>query len=287
MININNLSKSFDNFEAIRNVNIEVESGTIHGLIGENGAGKTTIIKCATGIYKPDSGNVLINGDDVYENPKVKSKIGYVADSNQFFLFYRVKEMVNFFKEIYKNFDENKFKDLNSIFKLPYNKRIVELSKGMKMRLSIMLSISIMPEVLILDEPTSGLDAIAKRQVLDIIIDEVEKRGITVLISSHHLSELEKLCDKITIIHQGEITYQSDIEKLKNTVKKLQVVFKKDVDLSDISNLCDIEKIGSVYYIITKDYNEKLKNILLDKGAEIIEEIGMSLEDIFVYTNRK
>lgn len=285
MIEITNLTKSFNGFNALEDVSIKIEKGTIHGLIGENGAGKTTLIQCLTGIYKQDRGAILIDGEPVYENPAVKSKIGYVADSNQFFPYYTVSDMVNFFAGIYKNFSKEKFNTLNEILKVSKKRRISQLSKGMQMRLSLMLNISANPEVLVLDEPTSGLDAIAKNEVINIIIDEVEKRNITVLISSHHLSELEKLCDEMTILHHGKVTYQSSVDNIKEKVKKLQVVFKNTPDLSKIDNLLKTEVIGSVYYLITKDYTDNMKTLLYDLGADIVEEIGMSLEEIFIYTN--
>lgn len=287
MIEISNVSKKFDEVYAIKNIDINVEKGTIHGIIGENGAGKTTLIQCLAGIYKQDKGNILIDGKPVYENPEIKSHIGYVADSCRLFPYYKVKNMINFYSQIYSTFSNEKFDKLNEIFKLPLNKRIQQLSKGMQMRFSFMLNISIKPLVLLLDEPTSGLDAIAKKQLLDVIIEEVEKNKITVFISSHHLLELEKLCDEITILNHGIITYQSSVNKIKDKVKKFQVVFNNVPDLSDITEITDKEKIGSVYYIITKNYSDELNKKLVAKGAQIIEEIGMNLEEIFIYTNKE
>lgn len=285
MIQINNLVKSYGSFTAVDNVSINVPKGTIHGLIGENGAGKTTIIHCATGVYKPTKGEVLIDGKNVYDNPFVKAKIGYVADSCNYFPSYTVNNMVNFYKGIYETFDEDKFNRLNEIFALPTDRRINQLSKGMTMRLALMLNISYNPDVLILDEPTSGLDAIAKKQVMDILIDEVEERKCSVMISSHHLSELEKLCDNVTIINNGKVKYQSSISDIKNKIRKLQTVFKNDIDLSQIKGIIHIENIGSIKHIITDNYSDEFEKMLYDMGAVIVEEIGMSLEEIFIYTS--
>ncbi len=285
MIKIINLVKNYGNHRAVDNVSINVPKGTIHGLIGKNGAGKTTIIHCATGVYKPTEGMVLIDGENVYDNPAVKSKIGYVADSCNYFPTYTVSNMINFYKGVYKTFDEYKFNKLNEIFTLPLDRRISRLSKGMTMRLALMLNISYNPDVLILDEPTNGLDAIAKKQVMDILICEVEERKCTVLISSHHLGELEKLCDGITIINDGAIKYQSSISDIKNKIRKLQAVFKNDVDLSQIKDIIHIETIGSIKHIITDNYSLEFEKKLYDMGAVIVEEIGMSLEEIFIYTS--
>lgn len=284
MINIQNVSKYYDKFKAIDNVSIEIPKGTIHGLIGENGAGKTTLIHCLTGIYKCDEGIITIDGDNVYDNPAVKSKIGYVADSNSYFPNFKVKDMVSFYKGIYQSFDENRFNELNEIFKLSYERRVKQLSKGMQMRLALMLNLSLHPDVLVLDEPTSGLDAIAKKQVLDLLISEVSEYQCTVVISSHHLGELEKLCDSLTILQNGNILYQDSIDEIKQQIVQLQAVFKKQPDLSDIDVL-NVEHIGSIYYIITDKNTDELINTLYQKGAELVEQIGMSLEDIFIYTS--
>lgn len=287
MIEIKDLTKCYGSFKAVDNVSITVPKGTIHGIIGENGVGKTTIIHCVTGVYKPNEGVVLIDGEDVYDNPKIKARIGYVADSNSYFPTYRVKDMVKFYKGIYQSFDEDYFKELNTIFELPEDRRINQLSKGMQMRLALMLNIAIKPDVLVLDEPTSGLDALAKKQVTDLLIKEVAERECTILISSHHLSELEKLCDDITMLQNGKVKYQSSVEGIKAKVKKLQAVFSSPVDLSDVVGILNVEQIGSIYHIITDNYTQDMERQLYAKGADILEEIGMSLEEIFIYSSKE
>jgi ABC-2 type transport system ATP-binding protein len=288
MIEVKNVSKSFGDYRVLDNVSILIEKGKIYGLIGENGAGKTTLIQALVGIYIVDQGEILIDGQNPYENEKLKDRMAYVADRNQFFKGYRIEQMVDFFEDVYPNFSREKFMLYNSILKLDERKKVRQLSKGMQMRLSIMLNLATTPEVLVLDEPTSGLDAIAKKQILDLIIAEVEERGLTVVISSHHLAELEKICDEITIINQGKVTYQSSVDLLKEKVKKVQVVFKEEVpnDLKNWDEILDIDHIGSVYYIVTKSYTEQFENRLKEKGAMFIETIGLTLEEIFIYTSR-
>lgn len=285
MISIKNVTKYYDKFKALDNVSIEIPKGSIHGLIGENGAGKTTLIHCLTGIYKCDEGSITVDGEPVYDNPKVKSRIGYVADSNSYFPNFKIKDMVNFYKGIYETFQEDRFNELNSIFKLSPERRVKQLSKGMQMRLALMLNLSLHPDILVLDEPTSGLDAIAKKQVMDLLISEVTEYNCTIVISSHHLRELEMLCDNITIIQNGSILYQNSIDEIKQEVVKYQAVFKEPADLSDIENVLNIEQIGSIYYIIADKNSDEIKDILYSKGAELVEQIGMSLEDIFIYTS--
>lgn len=289
MIEVIDVSKAFGDFKALDNINIKIKKGTIHGIIGENGAGKTTLLQMLAGVYDVEEGKILVEGENVYDNNKVKKKIGYVADRNQYFKDYKISEMVDFYSGIYDTFSKDDFKEYNKIFKLNTDKKIKQLSKGMQMRLSLMLNLSIKPEILILDEPTSGLDAIIKKDLLDILIKQVYERNLTIVISSHHIGELEKICDEFTILNRGKVKYQSNIENIKEDVKKLQVVFKEDVEdkLNQVDDIINIEKIGSIYYLVTDNYSKKLIDDLNNLGAQFIENIGITLEEIFIYTNKK
>ncbi len=288
MIEIRGVNKKFGDFLALEDINIHIKKGTIHGVIGENGAGKTTLLQMLAGVYTVDEGEILINGRPIYENNDVKQTIGYVADRNQYFKDYKVSQMMNFYSGIYESFSKEKFYEYNEVFKLDLDKKIKQLSKGMQMRLALMLNLSISPEVLILDEPTSGLDAIVKKELVDILIDEINERNTTIVISSHHIGELEKICDEVTILNKGKIKYVSNIDGIKENIKKLQVVFNGEVDekLKRIDNIINIEKIGSVYYIVTDNYGQKILDDLSHIGAELIENVGITLEEIFIYTNR-
>lgn len=288
MIQVIDVSKDFGSFKALDNVSIKINKGTIHGIIGENGAGKTTLLQMLAGVYDVEQGKILIGEESVYDNNKIKKKIGYVADRNQYFKDYKIKEMVEFYSGIYDDFSREDFQEYNNIFKLNLDKKIKQLSKGMQMRLSLMLNLATRPEVLILDEPTSGLDAIVKKDLLDILINQVYENNLTIVISSHHISELEKICDEVTILNEGKVKYQSNIDQIKENIKKLQVIFKEDVkdEINQVDNIINIEKIGSIYYLVTDNYGEKLINDLNNLGAQLIENIGITLEEIFIYTNK-
>ena len=287
MIEINNATKCFDGFKALDNINMNVARGTIHGLIGENGAGKTTLIQAIVGVYTLDSGTVKIDGELVYDNNDIKSEIGYVADRNQYFKSYKITELVEFFELTYPNFSRESFDQYNKTMKLDIKRKVKQLSKGMQMRLSLILNLSLHPKVLVLDEPTSGLDAIVKKEVLDIILTEVLERKMTVIISSHHIGELEKICDQVTIINRGSVSHQASVDKLKNDIKKLQVVFNEiPAGLNSHEEILDVINIGSVYYIVTDQYNEEFISKLKNIGATLIEPIGITLEEIFIYTSK-
>ena len=287
LIDIENVSKKIDDKYIIKNVNLHVNKGSIFGIIGQNGAGKTTLIKCITGIYKVDEGSIKINGQEVFDNNKIKQKIGYVSDENQYFSSFKVKQLLEFYKKTYNNFSEKKFYELNKKFNIPQNRRIRELSKGMKMRTSLLLNLSINPEVLILDEPTSGLDPIVKKELMNILVDEVASRDVTIFISSHYLDHIERICDNVAIIKNGEIKFVSSMEEAKNSIKKLQVMFKNndvsDEQLNSIDGTIKVETIGRVKYITTQKYSKDFENKLYEMGADFIEYLDMSLEDMFIY----
>ncbi|MBN7574337.1 ABC transporter [Clostridium sp. 2-1] len=285
MIEVNNLSFEIDGKQILENINIRIDKNKIFGIIGPNGVGKTTLLRCLTGIYKGTSGNVLYDGRDVYDNIDVKNKIGYVADENIMQTNFKVSEILKYYKYSYKNFDEKKFNELNKIFKIQTNKYIFQLSKGMKMRLSIMLAFSIHAEYLILDEPTSGLDAILKNKLLKIFADEVFENGTTIIISSHHLNELERICDDVAILDKGVVTYENSVENMKNKIKKIQVAFDESVYEEDLKlkGIFKISRVGRVFNIITDEYDGEFIKSLEKFKPLFIEEIDLSLEDIFIY----
>lgn len=283
MIEIKNLSKSFQNKRALNDVDISFKKGSLHGIVGVNGSGKTTILKCITGIYKGDSGEVFVEGQPVYNNDYIKGKIAFIEDENRFFSSYRVSEVIKFYKLTYPSFSEELFVKLNNLFKISLRSKIRSLSKGQKVRVSIMLGFSINPSVLILDEPTNGLDPIIRKEFLKILVDYVYENSATAVIASHNLAELERMCDSITLLDAGEVKYSLTLDNLKEKVRKIQVVFKGDVKINHPS-IVNIEKIGRVYHLVTNNYDSSIVRYLESLGVEFIEEIDMSLEDMFIYT---
>ncbi|MBZ0311194.1 ABC transporter ATP-binding protein [Clostridium butyricum] len=285
MIEVNNVSFEIDGRTILNDINLKIPEGKIYGIIGPNGVGKTTLLRCLTGIYQTTKGLVKYDGENVYDNPKVKEIIGYVADENIMHPNFRVKDLIKFYKYSYTKFDEKKFKELNEIFKIPERKFIFQLSKGMKMRLSIMLAFSIHAKYLILDEPTSGLDAILKNKLLKIFADEVYDNNTTIIISSHHLNELERICDDVAILDNGVISYENSLENMKNKIKKIQIAFDEPVYEEDLNlkGIFKISKVGRVFTIITDEYDDEFIKGLNKFKPLFIEEVDLSLEDIFIY----
>lgn len=285
MIEVNNVSFEIDDKKILKDINLKIPEGKIYGIIGPNGVGKTTLLRCLTGIYETTDGAVKYDGENVYDNPKVKEIIGYVADENIMNSNFRVRDMIKFYKYSYPKFDKKKYDELNKIFKIPEKRFIFQLSKGMKMRLSIMLAFSIHPKYLILDEPTSGLDAILKNKLLKIFVDEVCDNNTTIIISSHHLNELERICDDVAILDNGVVSYENSLENMKNKIKKLQVAFDEPVYEEDLNlkGIFKISKVGRVFTIITDEYDDEFIKSLNKFKPLFIEEVDLSLEDIFIY----
>lgn len=284
MIKVENVSKRYSKIPVIEHIYLTVSRGEIRGLIGNNGAGKTTLIKCITGIYKPDDGSVLYDDEKIYDNPDVKHKVGYVSDNCGYLGRYSVSGMVRLYENYYPNFNKEKFNTLNEEFGLSLKSKVKNLSKGQKMRLGFMLELSKQPEYLILDEPTSGLDPVAKSKFMEILVQEVERGNIGVLISSHNLGDLEKLCDTITLIEDGKVTNNTNVDDLKEQFVKLQVVIPGGIDSSKLNlpNIVNVSNVGSVYTIIIDNYDKMTEEWLKSKGAELIEVIDMGLEELYV-----
>lgn len=286
MIEIINGHKTLSGKSILRDVNISVKKGSIFGLIGPNGAGKTTLIKNIMGIYRLDKGDIKVKGESVFKSTDIKKIMGYVSDENTYFNSFNLKDIAKFYSLTYEKFNRDRFNKLNKIFNLPEKTPTRKFSKGMKMRLSIILNLSIMPEVLILDEPTNGLDPIVKKQFMNILLEDVAERETTILISSHNLGELERICDSIAIMDHGEVKYTNSIEDMKNKIRKIQVVFKDKApeDLGSWDEIIKVEKIGRVYNIVTKEYNTSFQKKLYDCELMFQEEIDLSLEDMFIYS---
>jgi ABC-2 type transport system ATP-binding protein len=283
-LSVKNYSLKYNDNIILDKVSFELERGRILGIIGPSGAGKTSLIKALVGIYYSKPSEISLANEGIYDNKKVKEKIAFVPDEQTSFYLITVIEAVKYYKSIYKNFKEDRFFKLNKIFKIPINKRFMQLSKGMKVRVNLMLALSIDSEIIVLDEPTSGLDPILKQKVLEIISKEIHCENKSIIISSHNLSDLEKLCDDILIINNGTVNYYNSLKNLRNNIRKIQIAFDKPIYEEDlkIEGVTSIKSVGRVFTLITENYNEDFLKRLESKGPLFIEEIDLSLEEIFI-----
>lgn len=288
LITAKNVVKKFDKFTALNHFNMNVPEGNIYGLVGPNGSGKTTTIKHLIGMYKQDEGEILVNDEKVYDNEKVKSKIAYISDDLYFFHGYSIKDMAKFYSKIYKDFSFEKFNELQKVFNIDIKRKVNKLSKGMKKQVAFWLTISCSPEIMILDEPIDGLDPIMKENVWKILLEEVKKRKMTVIISSHNLKELENVCTNIGIMKNGEMVLEKELEKKDNNIQKVQIVFSNNSQIGKIREKLSIlkeEKVGSVYYFIVKGEQKEIEEILNKYKLTLMEFLPLSLEEVFMFEN--
>ncbi len=282
LIKVNGVTKKFGRFKALDEINMNVKKGSIYGLIGSNGAGKTTIINHLTGALKPDGGTIEIAGEDVFENVGLKQKILGVADEWYFYGSYSLKEMADFYEKMYDSFNRERYEKLGEKLISDEKIQLRRLSKGMKKQAAFRLVLSCMPDILILDEPLDGLDPVMRKQILNVIINDVAERQMTVLVSSHNLRELEDICDHVGIIHKGKMIMEKALYDLKGSVHKYQLAFSGEFPsgLENKINILHKSKIGSVYTLIVKgEADEEIKAF----SPTVFDKVSLTLEEVFIY----
>lgn len=285
MIKIENLQKAYDVAPVIKDVSLELKQNSIFGLIGANGAGKTTLIKLMCGIYRPDKGSVTLDGKSVSDNASVRENICYVPDNIMFYNNFTVKDMRDFYKSVYSSWDDKRYQTLREVFTFSEKKKIKHLSKGMKTQLSLLIALSCMPKVILMDEPTSGLDPFIRREVLNLIVQDVSSRGSSVLISTHNISELEQICDKVAFMDKGEIKMTRDMEELKTKYKKVQIAFSNEMpeEFRKKFNPNITRKYGKVYEIVVDMDFEAFNEAAKEFSPVLMEKMDMTLEEIFIF----
>ncbi|MBQ3573979.1 MAG: ABC transporter ATP-binding protein [Clostridia bacterium] len=285
MIKVKNVTKCFDDFKVLDDVCMNVKKGIVYGLIGPNGAGKTTLINHINGVLTPKAGEITINGEDVYENEYVKRKVLNISDDWFYYSTFTIKEMARFYRDVYPDFNTERYQAISQIFKIDEKRQIRKLSKGMKKQVAFWLSLSAMPDVLILDEPLDGLDPVMRKQVLNLVIADVADREMTVLVSSHNLRELEDICDWVGIIHKGRMIIEKSLDDLKGDVRKYQLVLTEDMAarLDTMENILHKTRVGSVYNIIVRGDLRETDAQMQALKPSLCECISLTLEEVFIY----
>lgn len=285
MIEVKNVSKSFDGFRALNNVSLDVEGGSVYGLVGPNGAGKTTILKTIAGVYKSDAGTIKVDGASVFENDKTAEKMFFISDDLYYFTTYSIIDTARFYAGIYKNWSWERFESLKEVFKIDTNRRVRRLSKGMQKQVAFWMAISAMPKVLLLDEPVDGLDPVMRRAVWKTLLADVAERRTTVLVSSHNLRELEDVCDHVGIMHGGKMVLQKALDDVKGQTHKIQVAFDGEIpkSLLEVLKPLHIEKFGSVNILIVKGERKQILNTVMGFSPLIADILPLTLEEVFIY----
>lgn len=285
MFQANLVSKKFDDTVALNQVSCTIPTGCIYGLVGSNGAGKSTLLRLLTGIYKPDSGEVLLDGEPVYDNPSAKEKVVYVSDELYFLPGATLKRMAGLYASVYRNFQYSRFEELRELFQLPAGKPIQNFSKGMKRQAAVILALAAGTEYLVFDETFDGLDPVMRNLLKSLVCQEVASRQATVIITSHSLRELEDVCDQLAMLHLGGLVLESEIENLKTSLFKIQVAFHGafDADTFKELNVLQYTRMGSVARLIVRGDKEVTTNILKSKEPLLLDILPLTLEEVFTY----
>ncbi len=286
MIQVNNLVKTFEGFRALDGLSMRVERGSIYGLVGPNGAGKSTVLRHIMGIYRPDSGSVLVDGQPVYENPAVKAQIAAIPDELYYFLSASTRDMMRFYRGMYPAFDVKRYQALRDAFpEVDERQPIRRLSKGMQKQSAFWLMLCCAPRLLVLDEPVDGLDPVMRRQVWSLLMGDVAQRGTTVLVSSHNLRELEDVCDHVGILSHGKVLLERSLTDLQDNVVKLQLAFQ-DGQLPQLPPEMEVlhtSQVGRVFTLIVRGSPAEVKTRMAVYAPILMEALPLSLEEIFIY----
>ena len=286
MIEAKAVSKSFDGFLALNDLNMTVPRGSIYGLVGPNGAGKSTILRHLCGVYRPDSGVITIEGQPVYENPAIKERMVVIPDDVYYYGSASVREMMKFYRGMYPTFSMERFEKLAEAFPEVDAKRpIRRMSKGMQKQAAFWLAMSCCPDYLLLDEPVDGLDPVMRRQVWSLLMGDVAERGTTVLVSSHNLRELEDVCDHVGILSHGQVVIERSLSQLQGTTVKLQVAFPDGVQpgLPQGMEVLHQSQLGRVYTYIVRGRADEVQQQVAAVHPLFVEALPLSLEEIFIY----
>ena len=279
MLEMKQVTKTFGKFKALDGLSLAVPQGSVYGLVGPNGAGKSTAIRLINGIYRPDSGEITLEGLPIYENPLVKQHIGYIPDDVFFFPAATMEEMRRFYRGIYPQFDDILFARLYEVFQLPGKVPIRRFSKGMQKQAAFHLTLCCRPEVLILDEPVDGLDPVMRRQVMSMILSDVAEHGTTVLVSSHNLRELEDVCDHVGIMDHGRMLLQRSLADMQGSTVKLQIVGDAPAGLEILHE----SNSGRLKTLIVRGSAMEVSERAAAAKSPYFDVLPLSLEEIFIY----
>ena len=284
MIEAKSLTKRFGDIVAVDHVNADIRDGSMFGLIGTNGAGKSTFLRMLSGVLKPDEGSVMIDGREVYEDIQVKSRFFYISDDSYFFNNGTPEEMMNFYQAVYPRFDRRRFIHLTESFGLDRRRKIHTFSKGMKKQVSVICGVCAGTDYLFCDETFDGLDPVMRQTVKSIFAGDMEERNLTPIIASHNLRELEDICDHVGLLHKGGILFSRDLEDLKLNVHKIQCVLSPGMRPEDLTMLDVVrtEERGSLCVLTVRGFREEVEKAMESCHPVFAEVIPLSLEEIFI-----
>ncbi len=285
MIEIKNLSKAFEKNFALKKLNFQVGDGSVFALVGSNGSGKSTLLRTISGVYQPTAGDVLIDGKPIFENPQLKDQVYFVADVPFFYNGTTLDNASNLLSKIYSGWSEETYLRLCSIFPIDRRGKLINMSKGMQRQASLILALSAKPKYLLLDEIFDGLDPVIRRLVKQLIINDVSDRGMSVIIASHNMRELEDICDHIAFLHRGNLVVEDDVDEIKTQIHKFHAAFDRDFDQNEIIGgleILNIKRSGNLISFTAKGNKEDIEKIIKAQEPIFMESLPLTLEEIFM-----
>lgn len=284
MIEAVNLTKRFDGIPAVDHLSATIKDGSVFGLIGTNGAGKSTFLRLASGVLEPDEGCITIDGHEVFENASAKKRFFYISDEQYFFNSTTPLEMMHYYRNIYKSFDEARFHKLIKNFGLDEKRKINTFSKGMKKQVSVICGVCANTDYLFCDETFDGLDPVMRQTVKSIFAADMEDRNLTPIIASHNLRELEDICDHVGLLHRGGILLSKDLDDMKLNIHKVQCVLQPDMEPGDLTALdkIGVEQRGRLCTVTVRGTRSEVEAVMSSYHPVFFECIPLSLEEIFI-----
>lgn len=285
MIEINHISKKFEGFTAVDDVSLKIEEKNVFGLIGTNGAGKSTVLRMLAGVLKPDVGEIMVENEPVYDHVQGKKHMFFISDEPYFFSNANAEEMESYYESVYEGYQKERFFEYLEKFGLERRRKIRTYSKGMKKQLAILLGLCANTKYLLCDETFDGLDPVVRQGVKSIFAQEIEERGLTPVIASHNLRELEDICDHVGLLHKGGVLLDRDLEDVKCSVCKVQCVFKDEEQADRVLSELKIkkqEKRGALYTLIIEGERDHVEAYFKKLSTTFFEVLSLSLEEIFI-----
>ena len=283
MIEVKGLVKSFDGFRALDGLTLTAPKGAVYGLVGPNGAGKSTLIRHLAGIYRQDAGELLVDGEPVFENPAVKARIAYIPDDIFYYTQASIRDMARFAQSLYPRFDKERYEKLKELFTLDEKRPMRKLSKGQQKQAAFQIAMAQRPDYVILDEPVDGLDPVMRRQVWSVLMSDVEQYGTTVLVSSHNLRELEDVCDHVGIMNHGKMLLERSLSELQENLVKIQLAYPDGGALPEGLEIVHESATGRLRQLILRGRAAELTEKIGATQPLFLDVVPLSLEEIFIY----
>lgn len=285
MIEVKDAVMQFDGKNALDGISLSIPEGCAYGLLGSNGAGKSTLLRLLSGIYRPVSGEVRIDGNEVFDNALMKERVFFINDETVQFNNMTLTDMKNYFKRFYGTFSEELWQKLYSTLNLPLKKRLNTFSKGMKRQAVVICGIACRTPYLFLDEAFDGLDPTMRIIVKQMLIDAMMDTGLTVIFSSHNLGEIDEFCDRVGLLHAGKVVFDRELDSVKGSVFKIQTAFDAPVTKESFAGIdvLHIENTGSITHLIVRGEREEVRTAVEKLSPKLYDEVPLSLEEIFIY----